>query len=149
VSDEHVGGGGDSGDVGDVGEEAAKLLGALQDWAKESGAGGALGGGLGGLGDLGAQWRSVNEHIATGGADCTYCPVCQLIARVRETSPEVRSHVAVAASSLLQAAAALIEARAPKDPGAAAGGPSGGTSGGQPGGQPGVTKIDLDDDPMP
>jgi hypothetical protein len=127
VSDEHVGGVGEE-HVGSVGEEAAKLIDALQDWAKESGAAGGLGGGLGGLGD---QWRSVNEHIATGGADCTYCPVCQVIHRVREASPEVRGHVAVAASSLLQAAAALIEARAPK----------------QPGTEPRVTKIDLDGTP--
>ena len=119
MSDEQTGG-----SVGSVGEEAAKLLDALQDWAKESGAAG----GAAGLGD---QWRAVNEHLATGGADCTWCPVCQVIHRVREASPEVRGHVAVAASSLLQAAAALIEARAPRSPAT----------------EPQVTKIDLDADP--
>jgi hypothetical protein len=125
--------GADSADsVGSVGEEAAKLFDALQDWAAESGAdlGGGLGGGLaGGLGGLGEQWRAVNEHIATGGADCVYCPVCQVIHKVRDTSPEVRTHLAVAASSLLQAAAAVLEARAgkPATP------------------EPKVTKIDLDD----
>lgn len=108
--------------VGNVGEEAAKLLDALQDWAKESGAPGAAG--------LGDQWRSVNEHIATGGADCTYCPVCQVIHRVREASPELRTHLAVATSSLLQAAATLLEARAHQPPT----------------GESQVTKIDLDDD---
>lgn len=109
--------------VGSVGEEAAKLFDALQDWAKE--------GGLGAPSGLGDQFRSVNEHIATGGEDCTYCPVCQVIHRVRQASPEVRTHLAVAASSLLQAAAMVLEARAPRPPS----------------GQPHVTKIDLDDEP--
>ncbi len=131
MSDEHV---------GSVGEEAAKLMDALQDWVKESGAAGAASG-LGGLGGgLGEQWRTVNEHLATGGADCTYCPVCQVIHRMREASPEVRGHVAVAASSLLQAAAALIETRAPR--------PSAGQSD-QSTTEPRVTKIDLDGEGAP
>lgn len=117
---------GAGGDVGSVGEEAAKLFDALQDWVKESGAEGTAG-----LADgLGEQWRSINEHLATGGRDCTYCPVCQVIHKVREASPEVRTHLAVATSSLLQAAATLIEARAPRTP--------------NPEQQ--VTRIDLDDD---
>ena len=114
------------GSVGSVGEEATRLFDALQDWATESGAAGGLGSLAGGLGD---QWRTVNEHIATGGADCVYCPVCQVIHKVREASPEVRTHLAVAASSLLQAAAAVLEARAGKTP--------------APDSR--VTKIDLDD----
>lgn len=118
---------GSVGSVGSVAEEAAKLLDALQDWAKEGGLGAASGVG----GSLGDQFRSVNEHIATGGEDCTYCPVCQVIHRVRQASPEVRTHLAVAASSLLQAAAMVLEARAPR--------PS------SP--EPSVTKIDLDDEP--
>ncbi len=117
-------GGPGAGPVGSVGEEAAKLFDALQDWAAETG-------GAGGLGGLGDQWRAVNEHVATGGADCLYCPVCQMIGKVRETSPEVRTHLAVAASSLLQAAAGLLDARAAR---AAAAEPD-----------PRVTKIDLDD----
>lgn len=124
--------------VGSVGEEAAKLFDALHDWVKESGdpaATGAPGAGtdpVAGLVEgLGSQWRSFNEHIATGGQDCTYCPVCQVIARVREASPELRSHLAVATSSLLQAAATLVEARAPR--------PSAD--------EPRVTRIDLDDGP--
>ena len=120
--------------VGSVGEEAAKLFDALQDWAKaEDGSGAATG--VEGLVDgLADRWRSVDEHVATGGQDCTYCPVCQVIHKVRGSSPEVRTHLAVAASSLLQAAATLIEARAAH--------PSTGATGTEPH----VTKIDLDDD---
>ena len=124
------GGSGGSGEpLGSVGDEAAKLFDALQDWAKDGGPAGAEGL-AGGLAD---QWRTVNEHVANGGQDCTYCPVCQVIHKVRESNPEVRTHLAVAASSLLQAAATLIEARAPR-PAA---------------GEPQVTKIDLDDDDAP
>lgn len=121
--------------VGNVGEEAAKLFGALQDWVKLSGAtsgseSGDVGPGQPGLGD---QWRSINDHVAGGGEDCTYCPVCQLIHRVREASPELRTHLAVATSSLLQAAATLLEARANRSAAA----------------EQRVTKIDLDDDAGP
>lgn len=118
--------------VGSVGEEAAKLFDALQDWVKDNGAGEGQGAGAAeGLVDgLADQWRSFNEHIANGGQDCTYCPVCQVIGKVREASPELRSHLAVATSSLLQAAATIIEARAPRPAQQ----------------EPQVTKIDLDDD---
>ena len=119
--------------VGSVGEEAAKLLEALQGWA--AGANGGIEGP--GLAD---HLRTVNEHIATGGTDCAYCPVCQMIAKAREASPEVRTHLAVGASSLLQAAAAFIESRAPKAPR---------TGAENAPGQPHVTKIDLDDAPPP
>ena len=97
--------------VGSVGDEAVKLLQALQEWAKESGqeyagSAGAAAAGAGGL------LQTVNEHIATGGQDCTYCPVCRMISAVRATSPEVKQHLTTAASSLLQAAAGVMATRA-------------------------------------
>ena len=78
--------------VGSVGEEAVKLLQALQEWAKESGQeyGDSVGAAAAGAGGL---LQSVNEHIATGGQDCTYCPVCRMISAVRATSPEVKQHL--------------------------------------------------------
>lgn len=90
--------------VGALGEEAARLLQALQEWTRgrSDHAGSSSTGGL--LSDL-------NEHIATGGTDCRYCPLCQLIAAVRATSPEVKTHLSVAASSMLQAAAAVLMTR--------------------------------------
>lgn len=86
--------------VGALGEEAVRLLHALQDWARDTtGSGGQPAEGL--LGDL-------DEHSASAGKDCQYCPVCQLMGVIRATSPEVKHHVSAAASSLLQAAAAML-----------------------------------------
>ncbi|MGZ8757872.1 MAG: hypothetical protein ACXWXC_07980 [Aeromicrobium sp.] len=117
--------------AGSVGDEAAKLLQALQDWAKESGheyaeSAGAAAAGAGGL------LQTVNEHIATGGQDCTYCPVCRMIAAVRATSPEVKQHLTTAASSLLQAAAGLMATHVPDGAASRADEP--------------VERIDLSDD---
>jgi hypothetical protein len=93
--------------VGSVGEEAAKLLGALSGWARDQGSDYA-GSAAGAAGAFAHKVQDVDEHIATGGEDCRYCPVCQVIHVVRQTSPEVRTHLSVAASSLLQAAAGLL-----------------------------------------
>jgi hypothetical protein len=90
--------------VGSVGEEAAKLLGALQDWARDRGSEHvhATAEGLGGLAG------SVNDHVATGSESCLYCPLCQVISAVRNTRPEVKDHLVVAASSLVQALLAAL-----------------------------------------
>ena len=126
-------GGGEGGDqgVGGVGEEAAKLLAALQDWAKESGSEYADATATAAA-EAASTFRQVNEHIATGGDDCRYCPLCQVISAVRSTSPEVRQHLSSAASSLLQAAAGVLATPVPDD----ARSPR----------EAGVEKIDLDDD---
>lgn len=90
----------ESPEVGGIGEEAMKLLHALQGWARETGTHSE---------DLtGGFLREVNEHIATGGEACRYCPVCRVISAVRTTSPEVRHHLSVATSSLLQAIAVVL-----------------------------------------
>lgn len=108
--------------IGSVGEEAAKLFSALSDLARDRG------------GDLGATaagfseaLKDANDHIAHG-EDCRYCPLCQVIRVVRETSPEVKTHLAVAASSLMQAAAGLLNTQVPDER------------------EPGVEHIDLSDD---
>src|SRR4029078_10986202 len=83
--------------VGSVGDEAAKLLGALADWANDH------------LGErVGDKAREVNEHIATGDAECLYCPICRTVHAVRGASPEVKAQLAAAASTFLQAAAGLL-----------------------------------------
>jgi hypothetical protein len=94
--------------VGSVGEEAAKLLGALQDWAKDSGSAQ-----LGGIAEgLGAQVSDLGAHVGHG-EDCRWCPVCQAIRVFRETSPEVKQHLATAAGSLAQAVSAYLSTSAP------------------------------------
>ncbi len=128
----------DQPEVGSVGDEAAKLFGALSDWARDQGveAAGGLGGGLAeGLGGLAAQaaatFHDVNEHLATGAPECTYCPVCRTVHLVRQTSPEVKAHLVTAASSLLQAAGTLLATQVPQDRGDRSSQ---------------VERIDLDDD---
>jgi hypothetical protein len=121
-----------SDDVGSVGEEAAKLLQALQDWAKESG-GDYAGAATSAAEGAASTWHRVNEHVATGGEDCRYCPLCQVISVVRGTSPEVREHLATAATSLMHAAAGMLSTAVPQ-PDAERGRRSGP-----------VEKIDLDD----
>jgi hypothetical protein len=105
--------------VGSVAEEAAKLFGAVAGWALEHGDGFST------LSDhLGDD---LNEHLATGGPSCTWCPVCRTVTAIRQTSPEVRAHLAGAASSLMLAVSGMIATQPPSGDG-------------------GVERIDLDDD---
>ena len=98
---------GDAHDVGSLGEEAAKLLGALSGWAREHA--GDAGEGLSGLAaQAAASAHDLNEHLATGAAECTVCPVCRTVHAVRQLSPEVTAHLTSAMASLAQAAAAVM-----------------------------------------
>jgi hypothetical protein len=83
--------------VGSLGDEAAKLLGVLAGWASE-------------------HARDLNEHVATGAAECTYCPICRTVHAVRGASPEVRDQLATAASTFLQAAAGLLATSSTSEP---------------------------------
>ena len=111
--------------VGSSVQEAARLLVALVDRAKESlggepgegghlGAVGDIGGDIGGDlgGDIGAD--------AGQAAACRWCPLCQAIAFVQATNPEVREQVATAAAALALALRDLAESAAaspqPPDP---------------------------------
>ena len=124
------------GDIGSAAEEAARLFGALSDWAKDHGS--DLSSGLSGLaGHAAAAAKDVNDHVATGSAECEYCPICRTVHVVRQASPEVRAHLAVAAASLMQAAAGILATAVPDDARAAAARGDG------------VEHIDLDADPAP
>ncbi len=131
-------------DIGSVGEEAAKLFGALSGWAREStgldeGLRGGIGESLSGLAEHAAATVSdINEHLATGSAECTYCPLCRTVHVLRQTSPEVKAHLAGAASSFLQAMVGVLATLPP---------PSSSQSA-QPSGA-GVERIDLDDPDAP
>jgi hypothetical protein len=118
--------------VGSVSEEAAKLFGALSDWARDHGPD-LAGDELDGLARrASAAAHEVSDHVATGAPECTWCPLCRTVHLVRSTNPEVRDHLAAAASSLMQAAAGFLAAAGappdrPRSP---------------------VEHIDLDEDPV-
>jgi hypothetical protein len=115
-------------DVGSVGEEAAKLFGALA---------GALREGL----------AEVDAHVATDDPECRWCPVCRAVHLVRETSPEVKAHLASAAASLVQAAAGFLATHVPDHASDhASGHASDHASGERRDGAAGVERIDLDED---
>lgn len=121
-------GAGDGADVGTVAEEAAKLLGALSEWARDQGS--DVGQGVAGLAGHAARTvREVDQHIATGAEECTYCPICRTVHVLRRTSPEVKAQLLTAATSLMQAAAGLLATAVPEDRA----------------GRSGVEHIDLDD----
>jgi hypothetical protein len=109
--------------IGSVAEEAAKLFGALSGWAREHGddASTMAGSMAGSVAD------ELHEHLATGSAECAWCPVCRSVSAVRQTSPEVRAHLASAASSFMLAISGMMATRTPSSDG-------------------GVERIDLDDD---
>jgi len=131
-------------EIGAVGEEALKLLGALADIARQHS--GDAAGTMGDMADHAATVaREINEHIATDSTECRYCPVCRMVHAVRQTSPEVRTHLMVAASSLMQAAAGLLETL-PRPEGSSTGGAA---SGEGPARGPHVERIDLDGDDAP
>jgi hypothetical protein len=86
---------GEAHDVGSLGEEAAKLLGALSGWAREHA--GEASEGLSGLAAQAAtSAHDLNEHLATGSAECTVCPVCRTVHAVRQLSPEVTASAVMA-----------------------------------------------------
>ena len=127
-------------EVGSLGEEAAKLLGALSGWAREHGV--EAGDGLSGTRVAGrASAHELNDHLATGAAECTVCPLCRTVSAVRQVSPEVTAHLSAAATSLAQAAAALM-ATAPRTP---APGTTSSTSTSQTTGPPGRSSPLLDE----
>lgn len=73
----------DDSSVGSAAEEAAKLLASIRGW--------------------------VDDHLATGSADCQLCPLCQVIAAVRESRPEVAQHLTAAGLSLAAALRAFLD----------------------------------------
>ena len=113
--------------VGSVAEEAAALFQALSGLAKQQG--GQYAAAAQGAADAASKAaHDINDHIATGSQECTWCPVCQVIHVVRSTSPEVKAQLAVAAQALVQAAAGALATHVPTDA------------------KSPVEKIDLDDD---
>jgi hypothetical protein len=80
--------------VGSVAEEAAKLFAVLQNAAAD------------------APPADEEKHEHQLGPDCVWCPVCQLIHKVRNTSPETIEHLSTAAAQVLGSLRSLLEAAA-------------------------------------
>jgi hypothetical protein len=55
-----------------------------------------------------------HEHSSAqrGGPECQWCPVCQLISKVRTTSPETIEQLSTAAAGVLGSLRSLLEAAA-------------------------------------
>jgi hypothetical protein len=81
--------------VGSAAEEAARLLAAVQDWART---------------------RFDHEHLATGSAECQVCPVCQGIAALRQVRPETVEHLLDAAASFVAALKSTMPQPSPDRP---------------------------------
>ena len=75
--------------VGSAAEEAARLFAAVEDWVRTRG-GGLLDG-------------APLEHLATGDATCTICPLCQSVSLLRQVRPETVEHLLDAAASVVAA----------------------------------------------
>ena len=99
----------------EIGSEIAKLVSAVQDWARKA---------------------LPESSIGHGGPECQWCPICQFVNVVRGESPEVGERVAEAGAAVAAAVRALADAavsRAQRAPGE------------RPRPAPRVQRIDLDD----
>lgn len=118
-------------EVGSLAEEVAKLFGTVSGWAREHGAEAGQG-----LSDAArhatATVHDVDEHLANGSPECTVCPLCRAVHAVRGLSPEVRSHLSAAVTSVAQAASAFLSTQPP--------GP------GEPAGRGPAKQVDLDEE---
>jgi hypothetical protein len=77
--------------VGGLDDEAARLFGAVQDWARRS------------FGE-GSQ-----AHLATGAPACEWCPLCQLVAVLRGERPEATEKIVAAGTAVLAALRAVLD----------------------------------------
>ncbi len=117
---------GDRDPVGTAAEEAARLFVALLDRAREHATGA----------DSAVDGVDPAGQSAGHPAECRWCPLCQAMAFMRDTNPELRQQVVAAAASLAVAVRDLAEsaARPPARPPDGAAGPA-----------TDVQRIDLDD----
>jgi len=95
-------------DVGPLSEEATRLVEALSEWAR---------------GRIGPSASS-----AGASAECSLCPICQLLSVVRHAKPETFAHLLDASAALTAALRSVVDTHA-------AHAPSGG-----------MERINLDDD---
>lgn len=97
--------------VGSLGEEAAKLFDALRTWSAERHGGSSWG----------QATNASEDDAATPGShqspcgECRVCPICRGIALFRAVSPEVKHHLASAATAFVQNLAEAMETSVPEE----------------------------------
>lgn len=62
--------------------------------------------------DDGGAGKHEHDTERSGGPECQWCPICQLISRMRNTSPETVEQLATAAAGVLGSVRSLLEAAA-------------------------------------
>lgn len=77
--------------LGSLTDEASRLFAAAESWWRDA--------------HLDEQGAST-DHV---GADCRFCPLCQVIGHLRSSRPEVVEHLSAAAMSLLQAMRSVVD----------------------------------------
>jgi hypothetical protein len=95
-------------DVGPLSEEATRLVEALSEWAR---------------GRIGPSAASVGNA-----AECSLCPICQLLSLMRQAKPETFTHLLDASAALTAALRSVVDVHSTHP---------------APGG---MERIDLDDD---
>jgi hypothetical protein len=88
---------------GPLADEALRLLGAVQDWARQN---------------FPAAPAAPDGHGVPSGAVCQWCPLCQFMAVLRGERPEVTARVAEAGTAVASALRAVLDAATtrPSDP---------------------------------
>ncbi|MFI5731416.1 hypothetical protein ACIA49_14935 [Kribbella sp. NPDC051587] len=124
--------------VGSLAEEAARLFAVLQSAADTH------------AGPPAAEPSSEELHEHKSGPDCVWCPVCQLINKVRNTSPETIEQLSTAAAHVLGSVRTLLESAAEvarqKQEDAAS---RSSQAQDEPAAPPTVDRIDVSEDPEP
>jgi hypothetical protein len=99
--------------VGSVAEEAAKLFAVLQQATSEAKHQHSAAPDEEPAYGVQADEPEPEAHEAhRGGPECQWCPVCQLISKVRTTSPETIEQLSTAAAGVLGSLRSLLEAAA-------------------------------------
>lgn len=93
--------------VGTLAEEASQLFAVLSGIARDQAAQ-YTAGAESVTTSAASALRNVNDHIATGDAECMYCPICRVVHAARSASPEVKAHLSSALLSLAQAASSFM-----------------------------------------
>jgi hypothetical protein len=92
--------------------------------------------------------HEVPEHEHKLGPDCMWCPMCQLINKVRHTSPETIEQLSTAAAHVLGSVRSLLEAAAEAARQAREDAASRSDQQEEPSRSP-VDRIDVSEDPEP